>query len=151
VKFTASEIFHPTEMDVSATSVMLTRMTRRQFQRTLIREWRTHRRLTLEGLGGRVGMSASHLSMLENGARGYTQDTLERIARALATDPASLLGRNPAVAAPLWAIIECATAAQRLQIERLAGVVVESVTPRALHETAAEYQPSRRRAQGQNR
>jgi transcriptional regulator with XRE-family HTH domain len=130
---------------------MLAGMARRKFQRTLIREWRTHRQLTLEDLGERAGMTASHLSMLENGERGYTQDTLERIARALATDPASLLGRHPAAAAPLWEIIERSTPAQRVQIERLAAVVVENVTPLALHETGAEYQPPPRRAQGQKR
>jgi len=58
----------------------------RKFRPTYLRQWRHHRGLTLERLAGRLDMTASHLSMLERGQRGYTQDTLEALARALQTD-----------------------------------------------------------------
>lgn len=68
---------------------------KRNFRRTFIREWRKHRNMTLEQLAERVEMTPSHLSMLERGQRGYTQETLEAIADALMTSAASLLMRNP--------------------------------------------------------
>jgi len=71
------------------------RLKKRQYRRTFIREWRQHRNMTLEQLGERLEMTASHLSMLERGERGYTQETLEAIADALMTDAASLLMRDP--------------------------------------------------------
>ncbi len=66
-----------------------------RFRRTFLREWRKERKLTLEQLAERIDMTPSHLSMLERGLRGYTQETLEAIAGALSTNPASLLGSQP--------------------------------------------------------
>ncbi len=66
-----------------------------RFSRTFIRVWRQHRRLTLEQLAQRVGMSPSLISMLERGRRGYTQETMEALARALNTDVTALLTRRP--------------------------------------------------------
>lgn len=67
----------------------------KRFQRTFIRNWRKHRGLTLEQLGASLDMTASNLSMLERGERGYSQETLERIAASLQTDVASLIERKP--------------------------------------------------------
>jgi len=71
--------------------------TKRQFRRTFIRQWREYRDLTLEELAEKVDMSASHFSMLERGQRGYTQETLEKLAHCLQTSAGALLDRNPLI------------------------------------------------------
>lgn len=86
---------------------------KRQFQRTFIREWRSFRNLTLEQLAERLEMTASHLSMLERGQRGYAQDTLEAIAHALQTTPASLLMRNPMDEGADWSLWDQAEPGER--------------------------------------
>ena len=48
-----------------------------------IRVWRTHRALTLQGLGERAGVSKPYLSQLESGKRTGSTDVLRRIATAL--------------------------------------------------------------------
>jgi len=76
-------------------------MAQKQYKPTFIRAWRRLRNLTQEQLSSRLGemdedLTPTGLSMLERGERGYTQRTLEAIAEALGTDPASLLMRDPA-------------------------------------------------------
>lgn len=93
------------------------------FRRTFIRQWREYRGLTLVQLGERIDMSEAMLSMLERGQRGYAQETLERIAEALNTDPASLLMRDPTAAEAIWSIWDNASPAEREQIVELAKVV----------------------------
>jgi transcriptional regulator with XRE-family HTH domain len=78
-------------------------MARLRKRPTFIREWRKHRGLTLEQLGEKIDMTASHLSMLERGQRAYTQDTLEAVATALQTDAAALLTLNPQKPEAVWA------------------------------------------------
>lgn len=87
-----------------------------KFNRTFIREWRKFRNLTLEALADRLNMTPSHLSMLERGQRGYTQETLEAIADALGTDAASLLMRNPTEAEGIWSLWDQAKPGERRQI-----------------------------------
>jgi transcriptional regulator with XRE-family HTH domain len=89
-------------------------------KRTFIREWRKYRGLTLEQLGARIGMTASNLSMLERGQRGYTQPALEAIAEALQTDPASLLMRDPMSPDAIWTLWDQASQAERRQIVEIA-------------------------------
>jgi transcriptional regulator with XRE-family HTH domain len=98
------------------------------FRRTFIRPWRKHRGLTLEQLAARLDMTASHLSMLENGKRGYTQETLERVAEALSTDPASLLMRNPTDPEQIWTVWEQAKPAQRSTIIEIAKTIIKTGT-----------------------
>lgn len=101
----------------------------KQFRRTFIRPWRKHRGLTLEQLAAALDdMAPSNLSMLERGQRGYTQDTLERIAEALATDVASLLTRSPADDEEIWAIWERARPRQRQQIVDIAKTITRDDT-----------------------
>ncbi len=87
---------------------------------TFIRQWRTYRGLTLEQLADRIEMTASHLSMLERGLRGYTQETLEIIAYALQTDPASLLMRDPSDAEAIGSIWDDASEGEKRQIVEVA-------------------------------
>jgi len=70
-------------------------ITERVRRRTCIKEWREYRGLTQEQLANRLEMTQSHLSMLENGKRGYTQETLEAVAETLQTDVGQLLTVNP--------------------------------------------------------
>lgn len=101
---------------------------RRAMRRTFIRQWRIHRHLTLEQLADLLEMTASHLSMLERGQRAYTQETLEAIAEALQTDPASLLTRDPSDPDPIWAIWDNAKQAERRMIVEIAKTVTKTST-----------------------
>lgn len=99
-----------------------------KFRKTYIREWRRHRHLTLEQLAARLDMTASHLSMLENGKRGYTQETLERLAEALMTEPASLLMRDPTDPDAIWSVWDQAKPAQQRQIVEIAKTLIKTGT-----------------------
>lgn len=97
-----------------------------QYRRTYIRQWREYRNLTLEQLGERIDMTPSHLSMLERGQRGYAQETLERIADALQTDPASLLMRNPEDPEGIWSIWDNALPGERQTIVEVAKAIAKT-------------------------
>jgi transcriptional regulator with XRE-family HTH domain len=101
---------------------------RTRFRPTFIRQWRDHRGLNQEQLADRLGMTQSHLSMLENGKRGYTQETLEAIADALQTDAASLLMRNPQDGDAIWSIWEQAKPGERRMIVDIAKTVTKTGT-----------------------
>lgn len=99
-----------------------------RFRRTYIRQWRHDRQLTLEQLAGRLEMTPSHLSMLERGQRGYTQETLEAIADALHTDAASLLIRNPIDDEAIWSIWDQAKPGVRRQLVEIAKTLIKTGT-----------------------
>jgi transcriptional regulator with XRE-family HTH domain len=101
---------------------------KRAFRKTYIRQWREHRGLTQEQLAARIDMTPSHLSMLERGQRGYTQDTMEIIAEALQTDVASLLMRNPEDPEAIWSIWEQAKPGERKLIVDIAKTVTKTGT-----------------------
>jgi len=96
----------------------------RKFRAHFIRQWRHHRGLTLERLADRLDMTPSHLSMLERGQRGYTQDTLEAVASALRTDVASLLMRDPSDPDAIWSLWDQAKPGQRRQIMEVTTKIV---------------------------
>ena len=48
-----------------------------------LRAWRLHRRLTLDGLAAKVGVSKGYLSQIENGRKSGTLDLVRRLAVAL--------------------------------------------------------------------
>jgi transcriptional regulator with XRE-family HTH domain len=96
---------------------------KRQFRKTYIRQWREFRNLTQEQLADRLEMTASFLSMLERGQRGYTQETLEAIAYALQTDVASLLMRDPSDENAVWSIWQQAKPAERKMIVDIAKTI----------------------------
>ena len=98
---------------------------RKQFRLTFIRQWRKHRELTLEQLADVIDYTPSHLSMLERGERGYTQETLEDIADALHTDVSSLLTRDPGEPEDIWPIWRRANPAQRGQLVEIAKTLVK--------------------------
>lgn len=88
-------------------------------RRTFIKEWREHRGLSQEALGERLETSGSMISRIENGETPYTQDTLEALAAALRTTPASLLIRNPkSDEDALWSVWDSArTGERRLMVD----------------------------------
>jgi len=111
----------------------------RERRRTFIREWREFRNLSQSALGERLGTSASMISRIENGLAPYTQDTLEGLADALATDPASLLMRNPQDKEAIWSILDKASQGERQMIADIAKTIVGSAT-------RAETKPSAKSA-----
>lgn len=70
------------------------------YSQTKIKDWRLFRGLTQEQLAGRLDdgeerLTPTSISRIENGKQGYTQATLEAIARALDVSPADLLVTDP--------------------------------------------------------
>lgn len=96
---------------------------RKQYRRTFIRQWRQYRHLTLEQLAERVEMTPAALSLLERGQSAYIQPTLEKLADALLTDPASLLMRNPEDEDAIWSLWDKASEAERRTISEVAKAV----------------------------
>jgi transcriptional regulator with XRE-family HTH domain len=100
---------------------------RPKFRPTFIKQWREHRQLNQEQLADKLGMTQSHLSMLENGRRGYTQETLEAVAHALQTDTGSLLTRNPmADGDAIWPIWNSAGPNEKRMIVDIAKTLTKS-------------------------
>lgn len=64
-------------------------------RKTFLAEWREYRKMTQSQAAELTNMSASNLSMLENGRQGYTQKTLEKLADVYNCRPADLLLFNP--------------------------------------------------------
>lgn len=98
------------------------------YGRTFIREWRQYRHYTLQRLAGRVGMTAGNLSHIERGLTPYNQGTLEALAKALQTDPASLLMRNPRDPEGIWSIWEQAKPGVRQQLVEIGKTLVKTGT-----------------------
>lgn len=103
--------------------------TRRQYRRTFIKQWREYRNLTQAQLASRVGISEPHLSLIENGRRQYTQETLEALADALGTTAASLLMRDPSRDDALWTIWDGLEPAERQQ----AAVIIDALKKASNH------------------
>jgi transcriptional regulator with XRE-family HTH domain len=93
-------------------------------RRTFIKQWRIFRDLSQEALGERLGTSGGSISRIENGQQPYTQDTLEALAEALMTDPASLLMRNPTDEDAIWSVWEHAKEGDRRKIVDIAKTIV---------------------------
>lgn len=128
-EFPRKQYFHPGAMAPWANTrhnVFMSKV--RRFRRTYIREWRKHRGLTLEKVADRLDMTPGHISMLERGQRGYTQETLEAVASALQTDVASLLMRDPTDPEAIWSIWDQAKPGQRRQIVEIAKTLVKTGT-----------------------
>lgn len=109
---------------------------RPQYQRTYIKQWRDHRKLTQEQLAERVsfylaerglakGYTYATIGRLERGLVRYTQPIMEAIADALRTDVASLLMRDPTDPDAIWTLWERAKPAQRAEIAEIAEVVLK--------------------------
>jgi transcriptional regulator with XRE-family HTH domain len=60
-----------------------------------IRAWRDARGLSTAQLADKAGLSSSAISQLELGRSSYTQQSLEKIAKAIGVEPWQLLAHNP--------------------------------------------------------
>ena len=69
--------------------------TERVRRRTFLKEWRKHRKLTLEVASRRAGMTAGNLSAMERRPQGYTQAGLEALALTYECEPSHLLAIDP--------------------------------------------------------
>jgi transcriptional regulator with XRE-family HTH domain len=98
---------------------------RKRHALTFLRRWREHRGLTLEALAERVGTTHASLSRLERGLQPYAQDLLERIAKALQTDAASLLMRDPNDPEGIWSVWDRAKPNERRQIVEIAKTLIK--------------------------
>lgn len=68
-----------------------------------IRELREKRKMAGVHLASRAGVNQSYLSKLERGKAGFSEEGLEKIARALGTSVATLFGSGSLAVAPLTA------------------------------------------------
>lgn len=107
---------------------------KRILRRTFIRQWREYRELTLEALAERVGerlpdgFTHASLSRIERGLQPYSQPILEALAEELATDPASLLMRDPSDGTGMWSIWDQAKQGERRMIVDIAKTIVKTGT-----------------------
>lgn len=110
-------------------SARMVKVAKKSFRVTYIRQWRTHRGLSLVQVAERVselmGRSMTHatLSRIETGKIAYTQPVLEAIAVALACEPADLLIRNPVDKSAPWSILDQLKKADSHAREQIIAVV----------------------------
>lgn len=64
-------------------------------QRTFIKAWRKHRKMSQGDLGYAVGLSTASISQIENAETGYSQRHLEDIANVIGVHPIDLLVCDP--------------------------------------------------------
>src|SRR5262245_3798743 len=63
--------------------------------KNFIRQWRDHRGMTLEELAEKSEVSAAQISRIERGDKGWSVDSLEKLAGALNVRPGQLLDEAP--------------------------------------------------------
>lgn len=105
-----------------------------------IREYRKRAGLTLEELGGRIGMAAGHLSRLERGEIAYTPERLTALARELDCKPADLIDDDPPSGQREWKlrqIFRQMTPAEQDQLIRLAVALAPQPPPSELSPSKA--------------
>jgi transcriptional regulator with XRE-family HTH domain len=100
-------------------------MDRKTYRRTYIRQWRDRLGITQEELADRAGLSYGYISLLETGKRGYTQDSLERIAHELRCTPGELLNVDPTRDASFMGLVETLKPHERRQAEDLVRLFVQ--------------------------
>jgi transcriptional regulator with XRE-family HTH domain len=97
-------------------------------QPTFIRDWRKHRKLSLEGLSSQLlareelSITPSQLSRIERNEYPYGQDVLESLARVLDVTAADLLTRAPNDAEPilsLWSRLDADGQSKAAQMIRV--------------------------------
>lgn len=87
-----------------------------------LREWRLDRNLTLQDLAQLAGMTHTTVSRLERGLIPYSQRSLERLAAALHTDPASIILLPPRLGPTLHVLLSM-SAEKRAQLGEIALIL----------------------------
>jgi transcriptional regulator with XRE-family HTH domain len=105
-------------------------MDRKKFPKTYIKQWRELMGITQEQLAERTGLSDGHISLLETGGRGYTQDSLERIAEALRCTPGELLNVDPTRDASFMGLLETMKPQERIHAVELVRLFLSGLNPR---------------------
>lgn len=100
----SNDFCNAARFDTPLRGVLQCRMTENQHPRHYIKEWRTHRGLSLRKLAERMEsepgedlISAMSLSRIERGLQPYSQPILEALSIALDTTIWSLISVNPRV------------------------------------------------------
>lgn len=93
-------------------------------RRTFIRQWRKHKRLTLEQVAEELNVTFSLISQLERGETNYTQPMLEALATLFGCEPADLLMRDPTDPEGIWSLWDQAKNGQRRQIVDVVKVII---------------------------
>lgn len=82
--------------------------------------------MTIEQLAEKADYSAGSISSVERGEQGLSDDSRERLAKALRITPGMLLEVNPDDDSDLWGIITAATPEERDQIAKVARALVKA-------------------------
>jgi transcriptional regulator with XRE-family HTH domain len=69
--------------------------TERVWSRIFLKEWRLHRRLSVERLAEKADVSPALISLIENGKSGGSPESLEKLAAALGIEVGELLDIKP--------------------------------------------------------
>src|SRR3979411_3193839 len=69
-----------------------------------LRQWREHKRMTLEQAGEAVGLSHAQLGRIARRLQKYNQELLEALAGLYGTEPASLIMRDPTKEDGIWSL-----------------------------------------------
>ena len=101
-----------------------------QWGRNYVKEWRVFRNVTVEKLSELTGLSTGNISGIENRRQGYSAESLEKMAHALRTTPAALLGVNPLGddAGGFWLLWERANPQDRQTLKVIADRLIEAST-----------------------
>lgn len=94
-----------------------------------LRDWRLHRKMTLEALADAVGTTAGVISHIESGERGLSAKWLRRLAPVLGTTPGRLLDFHPDdIEAEVTDIFAHMNPDQRRQAIRIVKAIAEENT-----------------------
>ena len=93
-----------------------------------LRQWRDHRKYTLEQAAEYIGMSHGQLSRIERRLQKFDQELLEKLAELYRTDPASLIMRDPTQPDAMWSLWDQAKEAERDETRRYLEYRVRSRT-----------------------
>lgn len=99
---------------------------RKKASPTFIRAWRQFRKMTLQQVADKVGLTAGAISQLERGDVSYTQGTLEALAGVYDCLPAELLMRDPKESEFIWVAWNTADPMVKRQLVEIAKTLIKS-------------------------
>lgn len=97
-----------------------------RWRRNFVKEWRLFRKFTVEKLAETADLSPGTVSAIENRQQGFSDESLESLAKALKTSRGALLDVDPThpSAVDFWSLWDRADAAERAQLAEIAKAVV---------------------------
>lgn len=94
-------------------------------KQSFLKEWRLFRDMTIEQLSEKAHLSVGSISAVERNLQGLSDESRERLAKALRITPGMLLEVNPDDDTALWGLITAATPDERDQIAKVARALVK--------------------------